>query len=43
MAIRRALARIKGEHMALWRHLQQSVRCGRLVCYAPVEPVAWIT
>jgi hypothetical protein len=43
MAIRRALARIKGEHVALWRHLKQSIRCGRLLCYAPAEPVAWVT
>ena len=42
MAIRRALVRIKPGHAALWRHLQQSIRCGRVLCYEPDEPVAWM-
>ena len=41
MAITRVLGGIRQVHPTLWQHLQRSVQRGRLLCYAPDEPVAW--
>lgn len=39
--LRTTIARIEGDHPALGRHLDASVRTGRYCSYQPPEPVAW--
>ncbi|MEM9487701.1 MAG: hypothetical protein AAGC55_01085 [Myxococcota bacterium] len=42
-AIRRALKQITTKNKALARHLDGALRLGSQLCYAPADPIVWLT